>query len=113
MASNTRIRFRVAAGYGGSDDLFKVDSVRIDTGCTTQTFSLGDRVWNDTDGDGTQDSGEAGISGLTVQLLNNSGTVIATTTTNSSGNYSFTNLAAGTYTVKVTPPAGYTETFDL
>jgi hypothetical protein len=54
---------------------------------------------------------------VTVQLLNSGGTVIATTTTNSSGNYSFTGLTAGTYTVKVVttslPSATFTETYDL
>ncbi|HSS49624.1 MAG TPA: SdrD B-like domain-containing protein, partial [Thermoanaerobaculia bacterium] len=116
IASNTRIRFRISNGYTGSDDLFKVDLVEIDGTCTPQTFSIGDLVWKDTNGNGVQDSGETGISGVTVQLLNSSGTVIATTTTNSSGNYTFTNVAAGNYTVKVVSsslPAGYTPTFDL
>jgi protocatechuate 3,4-dioxygenase beta subunit len=116
MASNTRIRFRISAGYGGSDDLFKVDAVRIDATCTPQTFSIGDKVWKDTDGDGVQDSGEPGISGVTVQLLNSSNTVIATTTTDSSGIYGFTNIAAGNYTVKVVSsslPSGYAPTYDL
>ncbi len=30
---------------------------------------IGDRVWSDTDGDGVQDPGEAGIGGVTVELL--------------------------------------------
>ena len=80
------------------------------------SLTIGDKVWNDTNSNGHLDSGEAGISGVTVQLLNSSGTVIATTTTNSSGSYSFGNLAAGTYTVKIvtsTLPAHWTETFDL
>jgi hypothetical protein len=76
--------------------------------------SVGDRVWLDTDGDRCQDSGEAGIAGLTVKLLNSSGTVIATTTTDSTGNYLFDNLAPGDYSVTVSGlPAGYTQTYDL
>ena len=116
MASNTRIRFRISANYGGDDDFFKVDVVRIDASCTPQTYSVGDRVWKDTDGDGVQDSGEAGLSGVTVQLLNSSNTVIATATTDSNGNYTFTNVTGGTYTVKVASsslPAGYAPTYDL
>jgi beta-glucanase (GH16 family) len=50
----------------------------------------------------------SGESGVTVSLLNTSGTVIATTTTNSSGDFSFDQLAAGTYQLKYTPPAGQT-----
>ncbi|MEO7984825.1 MAG: SdrD B-like domain-containing protein, partial [Bacteroidota bacterium] len=61
--------------------------------------SIGDRVWLDGDADGIQDGTETGISGVTVQLKNSGGTVIATTTTNASGNYLFSGLSAGTYTV--------------
>jgi hypothetical protein len=115
-ATNTRIRFRISANYGGDDEYFKIDQVRIDGACTSQTGSIGDRVWKDVDGDGVQDSGEVGISGVSVQLLNSGGTVIATQTTNSSGNYLFSGLAAGTYKVKVvstTLPSGYAPTYDL
>ena len=63
------------------------------------TGSIGNVVWCDTDKDGKQDSGENGISGVTVKLMNSAGTsVLATTTTNSSGAYLFSNLAAGNYT---------------
>ena len=117
-ATNTRIRFRISANYGGDDEYFKIDQVRIDGACTptSQTGSIGDRVWKDTDGDGVQDSGEAGISGVSVQLQNSSGTILATQTTNSSGNYLFSGLAAGTYKVKVvssTLPSGLVQTYDL
>ncbi len=56
---------------------------------------------------------ETGIPGVTVSLLNSSSAVIATTTTSAGGAYSFPNLAPGTYTVQVTPPANCTETFPL
>jgi hypothetical protein len=45
---------------------------------------------------------------VTVSLLNAAGTVIATTTTNTSGGFSFSQLAAGTYQLKYTPPPGQT-----
>ena len=32
-ASNTRVRFRIKSNYGGSDDFFKVDWVKIDASC--------------------------------------------------------------------------------
>ncbi|MDX1999568.1 MAG: SdrD B-like domain-containing protein, partial [Thermoanaerobaculia bacterium] len=78
--------------------------------------SLGDRVWNDLDNDGVQDGGENGINGITVQLLNAGGTVIATQVTAGDGNYNFTGLAAGTYSVRVvaaTIPVGFFPTYDL
>lgn len=69
--------------------------------------SLGDLVWNDLNANGIQDAGEPGISGATVNLLNNLGVQVATTTTNASGIYSFTGLTPGTYTAEVVKPAGF------
>jgi LPXTG-site transpeptidase (sortase) family protein len=65
-------------------------------------------VWNDTNADGVQDVGETGISGATVNLRDSTGTtVLQTTSTNGSGNYSFT-AAPGTYIVEFVTPGGYT-----
>ncbi|MBW3113649.1 carboxypeptidase regulatory-like domain-containing protein [Bacillus sp. MCCB 382] len=41
------------------------------------------------------------INNATVQLLNNSGTLVATTTTNVAGNYSFANVTPGLYNITV------------
>ena len=81
------------------------DNLGIDAGFY-QYASLGDKVWNDRDADGIQDAGEPGISGITVELLNGSGTPIASTVTDSSGLYSFTTLDPGTYYVRFTNPSG-------
>ena len=64
--------------------------------------SVSGTVWSDTNHNGSLDSGEPGLGGVTVALLNSSGSVVATTTTNSSGAYTFSNVAAGSYTIKVT-----------
>lgn len=71
------------------------------------TASLGDRVWYDTNGNGLQDTGEAGVAGVTVNLLNPTGQVIATQTTDASGHYLFTLLPPGQYAVQVVSPTGY------
>jgi serine-aspartate repeat-containing protein C/D/E len=60
-------------------------------------------VWGDRDGNGLQDDGEAVFSGVMVEL-HGSGTpttLIGTTTTATSGFYSFAGLSAGSYVVKV------------
>ncbi len=75
------------------------------------TGSIGDRVWEDANGD-TSQAGEAGINGLTVELLQG-GNVIATDVTTGDGNYRFENLFQGDYTVRVSPPVGFDQTFDL
>jgi hypothetical protein len=104
--------------------------------------TVGDLVWQDTDGDGTPDSGEPGINGVTVNLYldnDSSGdvsagdTLVAIETTandpnsGSAGYYSFNEannsnagfgLPAGSYVVEVdtsTLPnsgTGYTQTSD-
>ncbi|MCK6396641.1 SdrD B-like domain-containing protein, partial [Zoogloea sp.] len=68
--------------------------------------TLGDRVWEDTNANGVQDAGEAGIAGVTVELKDENGTPVATTTTDANGNYSFT-VTPGTYSVAIVAPAGY------
>ncbi len=74
------------------------------------TFNLGNRVWSDTNGNGLRDTGELGIAGASVKLLDAAGTVIATTSTDGNGYYRFDNLPAGSYTVEVGTPAGTTPT---
>jgi hypothetical protein len=61
--------------------------------------SIGDRVWLDTNGNGIQEGGEGGARGVTVRLLDAAGSVIATTVTDITGNYRFSELLPGTYAV--------------
>ncbi|MEZ5371684.1 MAG: SdrD B-like domain-containing protein [Microthrixaceae bacterium] len=90
------------------------DRTDLDAG-VFRAVSVGDRLWIDLDGDGVQDSGESGIDGVTVELLNAGGDVVAIDETDSNGNYLFDGLVAGTYTVRVkadTLPSGLTQTAD-
>ncbi|RYJ00151.1 MAG: hypothetical protein EON47_14650, partial [Acetobacteraceae bacterium] len=73
-------------------------------------ITIGDRVFYDLNGDGRQGSGEPGIDGVGVTLLNGSGATLATTTTAGGGAYSFGGLAPGDYAVRFATPAGYTIT---
>ena len=61
------------------------------------------------DNNGTTDGVNGnGVSGATVTLFASNGTtVFATTTTNASGNYTFTQVPAGNYVVAVTTPTGF------
>ncbi len=58
-------------------------------------------VWNDVDGDGNFDNDEEGIGGVIISLYNEDGDLLATTMTNSNGEYSFDDLADGEYVVEV------------
>ena len=86
----------------------------VDFGYTPPRFTLGDRVWDDVNGNGVQDAGEAGLNGLTV-TISGPGGFTGSTVTAGDGIYAFTNLLPGTYTVCTTTglPAGYTPTYDL
>ncbi len=74
------------------------------------SYSVGNRIWYDTDNDGIIDSGEQGISGVSVSIfLDNNGdgnpdtpgSPINTITTDADGYYRFDSLAADSYVIRV------------
>lgn len=72
-----------------------------------QYASIGDFVWNDTDGDGIQDAGEQGIPGIEVTLTGTDGSgnpVNLTTFTDGTGHYLFEDLVPGTYKLTFASP---------
>ena len=77
---------------------------------------IGNRVWDDVDGDGRQDKGEAGLAGVTVRLLDANGNPVleggvpVTTFTNAKGKYKF-EVEPGTYMVEfdALPNRGFTD----
>ena len=62
--------------------------------------SVGDTVWLDENWDGVQNTGEAGIPNVRMELLTN-GTPVAETRTDTAGQYLFSGLQPGFYTVRV------------
>ncbi|HWD19292.1 MAG TPA: SdrD B-like domain-containing protein, partial [Verrucomicrobiae bacterium] len=56
-------------------------------------------------------STDLGLGNVSVTLLDSSSNFVATTVTDNSGSYSFNNLAAGNYIVKVNLGAPYVETY--
>jgi uncharacterized repeat protein (TIGR01451 family) len=72
---------------------------------TSTDNTITDRIWLDANGNGSADGGESGIAGVTVDLLDNSGNVIATTATDANGNFTFSGVANGVYQVRVTDTA--------
>ncbi|MCP5426278.1 MAG: carboxypeptidase regulatory-like domain-containing protein, partial [Gammaproteobacteria bacterium] len=102
----TSVPFTVAADGVVSDVDFGFDSATA--------YTLTDRIWNDRDGDGVFDAGESGLAGVTVNLVDDNGNLIATTTTASDGAFSFSGVPDGDYTLQVSDNAGllngYSET---
>jgi hypothetical protein len=74
---------------------------------TDEPGALGDRIWNDADGDGVQDPGEAGIAGVEVQLYADLdgdgiyGDLVDTVSTDATGNYIFRGIDPTAYEVVV------------
>jgi hypothetical protein len=62
--------------------------------------AIGDTVWNDINADGIQDPGDPPVDGVTVRLRGPGGVLVGTDVTAGGGQYLFTNVAAGTYSVE-------------
>ncbi|MEG5042100.1 MULTISPECIES: SdrD B-like domain-containing protein [unclassified Microcoleus] len=86
----------------------------VNFGNSLQTGTITGLKFNDTNGNGTQDTGEIGIPGVTIFLdTNNNGTSDTgetQVTTGTDGSYSFPNLETGTYNVREVVPTGFTPT---
>ncbi|MBL8754054.1 MAG: carboxypeptidase regulatory-like domain-containing protein [Planctomycetes bacterium] len=65
-------------------------------------------VFLDSDRDGVRDAGEGGLANWSVQLT--TGTTSVNAVTDSTGAYTFPNVAAGEYTVQVTVPGTHVAT---
>ena len=67
--------------------------------------SISGHVFQDSNGNGRQNNGEQPLGGVTVQLLDASGAIVATTRTLRDGSYTFDNLELGKYTVQLSLPS--------
>lgn len=90
-------------GSSGVSETFMKTEVAVRNTGSKSSYIVG-VVYDDLDGDGTRDTGEPGLSGVTIRL--NTG---ATTLTVTDGFYSF-RVDPGSYTVNEIDPSGYTST---
>ena len=93
QTGTTRV-FTLGEGQGFSN---------VSAGCYKPAL-IGDTIFADSDQDGIQDAGENGVSNVTVRLLDQDGTVLATTSTDDNGKYLFSGLEPGDYKVSVVKP---------
>jgi LPXTG-site transpeptidase (sortase) family protein len=70
-------------------------------------YSLRGLVWHDVNKNTTKEASEDPIPGITITLYNSAGVVVAHTTTNSQGEFTFNNLPAGEYIVRETDGSDY------
>ena len=64
-------------------------------------------VWNDLNLNNAYDPGEPGLAEVSVGLWLATGESVGVGLTDSTGHFGFSNLAAGTYTLRVATPGGY------
>ena len=69
--------------------------------------AVGDRTWFDADGDGIQDGGEPGLTGVTVRIYGAASNWVATTTSGVAGAYAFANLPSGSYFLEFDAPSNH------
>lgn len=62
-------------------------------------WRVGDRVWNDLDRDGIQDSGEPGLAGVAVNVFSAFGALVGTVTSGKNGAYTLEGLVPGEYRI--------------
>lgn len=67
-------------------------------------------VFNDRNGNGRQDRSEFALSGRTVNLLDDTGAVVESTTTDFGGRYSFSGVQIGHFEVAANLPTGWVTT---
>lgn len=67
---------------------------------TVGSYTITDRVWRDADGNGVRDPDEPGVRGVKVQLLGAEDAVVASTTTDRGGRFTFERLRAGSYRLR-------------
>jgi hypothetical protein len=102
------------AAFGTSAATNTIGTIALGAGIAGTAYDFGEigvslngRVYKDPQRDGVDSGGtEPGIPGVTITLKQGV-TVIATTTTDATGAFHFIGLAAGSYTVTETQPAGY------
>lgn len=126
-----QLRFVTPSGYDASVSSQLFDPVTLQAGDNGNAdigffkyATLGNRVWNDVNGNGVQDTGETGRSGVKVELYTAfrgnvgegggalgsetvvPGDLVATQLTDADGNYSFDSVVPGEYMVRFVAPDG-------
>jgi len=77
--------------------------------CEFEPASLAGRVYHDRNNNGQPETGEEGLGGVRLILLDAAGAEVAATISDGQGNYSFGGLRAGQYTIAQIQPDGWVD----
>ena len=92
-----------SSSYGGLD-LISGGAMFFDE---VLEVGIGDRVWEDFNGDGIQDANEPGLSNVLVHVYATGDVLAATARTDETGWYFAQGMGPGSYVVQFFPPDGY------
>lgn len=95
-----------AAAPVASENVTAAEAAPTETAAPT-AYSISGTAYDDAEGNAAKEAGEAGVAGVVVDLAQPAGTTIANTTTDANGDYTFSDLAAGEYTVSAVAPDGW------
>jgi large repetitive protein len=93
-----------------------ISPVIVTAGATTggidfideQVGTIGNLIWHDANNDGLNSPGELGIDGIFIELMDGANSVVRSVNTAGGGFYSFSNIAPGSYRLRIsTPPVLY------
>jgi hypothetical protein len=101
----------VAIPYKSTDNAGMESTTTANANMPFSLYSIGNRIWYDTNSNSRVDASEVGISGVSVSLfadadgdgIPDSGTALQTVTTDANGYYRFDDLTAGGYVVRINP----------
>ena len=106
---------QVGSAGGVAVDINTISTIKLTSGkhgteydfCVLQPAGITGRVVVDKYGGCETNPANPPLAGVTIQLLDQAGQLLQTTTTDVNGAYSFQGLLPGTYTVRKLSPSGY------
>ncbi len=110
ITGNFKYRFHGHMNAGNPNNFDQlIDEVIVYSYTCGDAMALGNLVWMDTNENGVKDASEAGVPGITVQLLRDNNMDFVndydftpqTTVTDANGNYLFDNLTGGNYKLEL------------
>lgn len=97
--NNPAFSFRFRANISSASDIIRLDDVKLSGEALPLPGTIQGFKYHDEDANGEYDEEESGLGGWEMAIYTNGYNFLATTTTDSDGNFEFADLTPGTYRV--------------